>query len=64
MVGTHNNYASISWVKNRLSEISSRTLQSSLERLILSAEQKNMATTVLNTPEQLKKLGVQFTVVK
>lgn len=64
MVGTQSCYISISWTKTKLSDVSTNSLQSELKKLVLSAKSKGVSPTVLNTPEQLKELGVDFEEVK
>lgn len=64
MVGTRNRYICVSWPKRNLADIPSGSLQKEIAELIDAAAKKGVKTTLLNTPEQLKSLGIQFTEVK
>lgn len=64
MVGTPNRHLAVSWTKKKLEEISAASLQKEIPELVAAAKQQNVPVTLLNTPEQLKSLGVQFTEAK
>lgn len=63
MVGKPNQHFSVSWKKTKLSEMPAGEIQTEIPKLIAEAKKAGIDTTLLNTPEQLKSLGVTFTQV-
>ncbi len=61
MVGTPNRHFAIGWTKTKLSEMPAASIQAEIPKLIAEAKKAGIDTTLLNTPEQLKSLGVTFT---
>lgn len=61
MVGEPNQHYAVSWKKTKLEEMPAQKIQDEITKLIAEAKKNGIETTLLNTPEQLKSLGVEFT---
>tara|TARA_B110000196_G_scaffold318867_1_gene335254 strand:+ start:2166 stop:2732 length:567 start_codon:yes stop_codon:yes gene_type:complete len=61
MVGKPNQHYAVNWKKTKLEEMPAQKIQDEITKLIAEAKKNGIETTLLNTPEQLKSLGVEFT---
>lgn len=61
MIGEPNRHTCISWTKRTLAQIPAEALQRTIAEGLVSAQKQRIRPTLLNTPEQLKALGVTFT---
>ncbi len=59
LIGTPNHHVKIGWGV-KLSEITAAEIEKEIKRGLVRVKKDNVAATVLNTPEQLTELGVDF----